>query len=172
MENLPNLITQALAEEPCIRKAAASLLESRHTIFLGRGPLYPIAMEGALKLKEISYIPSEGYAGGELKHGPLALVDKDMPVIALLPNNRLRGKMISNLQEVQAREGRLLVIGEDISWVGKGDNVDFLRVPTCGELVSPIVYSIPLQLLAYHAAVLRGNNVDRPRNLAKAVTVE
>ncbi|HEX6157205.1 MAG TPA: SIS domain-containing protein, partial [Burkholderiales bacterium] len=139
-------------------------------LFLGRGVHYPIAMEGALKLKEISYIHAEAYAAGELKHGPLALVDAAMPVIAIAPKDALLDKLKSNLQEVRARGGELYVLAtEDF---GESDGIHVVRMHDAPGILSPIVSTVPLQLLAYHAALLRGNDVDKPRNLAKSVTVE
>uniref|UniRef100_UPI002609EFCC SIS domain-containing protein n=1 Tax=Oleiagrimonas sp. TaxID=2010330 RepID=UPI002609EFCC len=149
------------------------LVHCQHALFLGRGVMFPVAQEGALKLKEISYIHAEAYPAGELKHGPLALVDEEMPVIAVAPGDRLLDKLKSNLQEVRARGGELLVIanqGEDLSSLGNGGAR--VEVPAGGEFIAPVVFTIPLQLLAYHVAVLRGTDVDQPRNLAKSVTVE
>jgi len=170
--DVPLYVGDVLARESILKERAAELVESDHTIFLGRRMLYPIALEGALKLKEISYIHAEGYAGGELKHGPLALVDDQMPVIALVPSNRLQGKMIANLEEAEARGARLIVLGDDDAWLRAKRRTRFVSVPACSEMTSPFVYSVALQLLAYHAAVLLGNDVDKPRNLAKSVTVE
>jgi len=142
-------------------------------LYLGRGTSYPIAMEGALKLKEISYIHAEAYAAGELKHGPLALVDADMPVIAVAPNNDLLEKVKSNLQEVRARGGMLYVFADPESGFESSDGVEVITMPRhVSYFQSPAVYTVPLQLLAYHTAVLKGTDVDQPRNLAKSVTVE
>jgi len=142
-------------------------------LFLGRGAQFPIAMEGALKLKEISYIHAEAYPAGELKHGPLALVDESMPVVAVAPNDHLLEKLKSNLEEVRARGGELYVLADaDVAQhvpLGRGHLV---TLPACGEMIAPIVFTVPLQLLAYHVAVLKGTDVDQPRNLAKSVTVE
>ena len=172
LQDLPARIGEILADSDRIKALAASLVDARHAIFLGRGPLFPIALEGALKLKEISYIHAEGYAAGELKHGPLALIDRDMPVISLLPDDAVREKMLSNLQEVQARGGRLIIFGETEPEFEGNDSAHFIRVPRCSDWIRPLLYTVPLQLLAYHVAALRGNDVDKPRNLAKSVTVE
>ena len=152
---------------------ARHFADKHHALFLGRGPTYPVAMEGALKLKEISYIHAEAYPAGELKHGPLALVDDDMPVIAVAPNDRLLEKLKSNLQEVRARGGRLFVFADPNTGFTPSDGVDIMTMPEHIEpLQAPLIYTVPLQLLAYHVAVLRGTDVDQPRNLAKSVTVE
>jgi len=139
---------------------------------LARGDQYPIAMEGALKLKEISYIHAEAYPAGELKHGPLALIDEDMPVVAVAPNNTLLEKLKSNLQEVRARGGELFVFADNRVALQQEQGVTVIRVPQVDGIISPLVFTIPLQLLAYHVAVLKGTDVDQPRNLAKSVTVE
>jgi len=141
-------------------------------LFLGRGTHYPIAMEGALKLKEISYIHAEAYPAGELKHGPLALIDADMPVITVAPNNSLLEKLKSNMQEVSARGGQLIVFMDETLASAADENVQIIKVPQVENEISPIVYTIPLQLLSYHVAILKGTDVDQPRNLAKSVTVE
>jgi glucosamine--fructose-6-phosphate aminotransferase (isomerizing) len=173
LRHLPTQINQALALDVAIRELAAQFVDKEHVLFLGRGVQYPIAMEGALKLKELSYIHAEAYAAGELKHGPLALVDKNMPVIAVAPNNTLLEKLKSNLQEVRARGGELIVFGDgDANFKELSDNITLIHMPPVDEMLSPIVYTIPLQLLAYHVAVLKGTDVDQPRNLAKSVTVE
>jgi glucosamine--fructose-6-phosphate aminotransferase (isomerizing) len=143
-----------------------------HTLFLGRGLQFPIALEGALKLKEISYIHAEAYPAGELKHGPLALVDKKMPVVVVAPNDGLLEKLKSNIQEVRARGGELIVFTPKSSGIVASPGIHVLELPEASELLSPIVYTVPLQLLAYYVAVLRGTDVDQPRNLAKSVTVE
>ena len=158
--------------ESVIAGLAARFVEKKHTLFLGRGDQYPIAMEGALKLKEISYIHAEAYPAGELKHGPLALIDEDMPVVAVAPNNRLLEKLKSNLEEVRARGGELFVFADDRVTLEAGKGVTVIRVPQVDGIISPLVFTIPLQLLAYHVAVLKGTDVDQPRNLAKSVTVE
>lgn len=173
LQDAPALVSEALRTDHAVRELAPSLVDARHALFLGRGALYPMALEGALKLKEISYIHAEGYAGGELKHGPLALVDAQMPVIGLVAEDGLREKMLSNLQEVQARGGRVVLVGEARSLQREDEAVRApVSLPVSGDLIRPIVYAVPLQLLAYHVAVLRGNDVDKPRNLAKSVTVE
>jgi glucosamine--fructose-6-phosphate aminotransferase (isomerizing) len=173
LASLPRLIADALALEPAIEKLAARFVNRHHALFLGRGVQYPVALEGALKLKDISYIHAEAYPAGELKHGPLALVDKDMPVIAVAPNNQLLEKLKSNLEEVRARGGELIVFADadaDVSLNGNGGSL--LKIESGGHFIAPAVFTVPLQLLAYHVAVLRGTDVDQPRNLAKSVTVE
>ena len=147
-------------------------VEKQHCLFLGRGTHFPIALEGALKLKEISYIHAEGYAAGELKHGPLALVDNDMPVVILAPQDDMLDKLKSNMEEVQARGGELFVFADENSGIKAKDRQHVVFVPSVDPILAPIVYSIPVQLLSYHVAVLRGTDVDQPRNLAKSVTVE
>jgi glutamine---fructose-6-phosphate transaminase (isomerizing) len=170
---LPSLIEKTLQLDPVIERLAERFADKRHALFLGRGALYPIAMEGALKLKEISYIHAEAYPAGELKHGPLALVDADMPVLAVAPNNDLLEKLKSNLMEVRARGGELIVFADPESGIQPSDGVTVIEMPRHVTYVqAPVVYTIPLQLLAYHAAILRGTDVDQPRNLAKSVTVE
>src|SRR5690606_38323440 len=143
-----------------------------HSLFLGRGSQYPVAMEGALKLKELSYIHAEAYPAGELKHGPLALVDSEMPVVTVAPNNDLVEKLKSNLEEVRARGGELFVFAERAAGVAPEDGIHVMQLPAVHEITAPIVYTVPLQLLSYHVAVLKGTDVDQPRNLAKSVTVE
>jgi glucosamine--fructose-6-phosphate aminotransferase (isomerizing) len=173
LRQLPAALSGALGAEPQIRTWAESFTQCDHALFLGRGIHYPIAMEGALKLKEISYIHAEAYAAGELKHGPLALVDKHMPVVAIAPKDALFDKLKSNLQEVRARGGELYVLGDQHARISDTDEgVHVIRIGEHAAVLSPIVHTIPLQLLAYHAALLRGNDVDKPRNLAKSVTVE
>ena len=170
---IPRLIEETLTLDPVIRELAKKFVDKRHALFLGRGALAPIAMEGALKLKEISYIHAEAYAAGELKHGPLALVDADMPVITVAPNNDLLEKLKSNLQEVRARGGELYVFADPASGLQSSDGVHVITMPMhVSYFQAPIVYTIPLQLLAYHVATMRGTDVDQPRNLAKSVTVE
>jgi glucosamine--fructose-6-phosphate aminotransferase (isomerizing) len=169
---LPSAIAGALRTEPQIRAWAEKFAGCEHALFLGRGVHYPIAMEGALKLKEISYIHAEAYAAGELKHGPLALVDRSMPVIAIAPRDALLDKLKSNLQEVRARGGELYVLATRDAAVEEAPGVHVIRMRDFPALLSPLVSTVPLQLLAYHAALLRGNDVDKPRNLAKSVTVE
>ena len=172
MRHLPAAIRAVLALEPSIIAWAEKFAKKQNALFLGRGLHYPIALEGALKLKEISYIHAEAYPAGELKHGPLALVDASMPVVAIAPNDALLEKLKSNLQEVRARGGELYVIADADSHIESSEGVHVLRLPEHAGLLSPIVHTIPLQLLAYHAAVLRGTDIDKPRNLAKSVTVE
>jgi glucosamine--fructose-6-phosphate aminotransferase (isomerizing) len=170
---LPGLIEKTLTLEPAVRQLALRFVDKRHALFLGRGALHPIAMEGALKLKEISYIHAEAYAAGELKHGPLALVDADMPVIAVAPNNDLLEKLKSNLMEVRARGGELYVFADPESGIEPSDGVHVIQMPRhVSYFQAPVIYTLPLQLLAYHVAILRGTDVDQPRNLAKSVTVE
>ncbi|QSA96075.1 glutamine--fructose-6-phosphate transaminase (isomerizing) [Methylococcus sp. EFPC2] len=172
LEDLPGQIKRALLLEEEIEKWAERFGDKEHALYLGRGAQYPVAMEGALKLKEISYIHAEAYPAGELKHGPLALIDEEMPVIAVAPNNELLEKLKSNLQEVQARGGQLYVFADARAAMTSVPNVNVLRVSEADEVVAPIVYTIPLQILAYHVALIRGTDVDQPRNLAKSVTVE
>ena len=151
---------------------AKEIEPKRHALFLGRGAMFPIAQEGALKLKEISYIHAEAYAAGELKHGPLALVDADMPVITVAPNNDLLEKLKSNLQEVRARGGVLYVLADGDTKIRSGEGLHVIRMPEHYGALSPLLHVVPLQLLAYHTACARGTDVDKPRNLAKSVTVE
>jgi len=173
MRALPGLINQALDQSAEIAAAASGVAEARDVLFLGRGPMYPLALEGALKLKEISYIHAEGYASGELKHGPIALVDKAVPVVVLAPRDALFEKTISNMQEVMARDGKVLLITDKQGAEIAGDGVwKTIIMPSISTLYAPILYAIPAQLLAYHAAVAKGTDVDQPRNLAKSVTVE
>jgi len=170
---LPGLVEKTLELDGVVQRLAERFANKHHALFLGRGPLYPIALEGALKLKEISYIHAEGYPAGELKHGPLALVDHDMPVVTVAPNNDLLEKLKSNLQEVRARGGELIVFADPESGLRSSDGVTVVEMPRHVTYVqAPVVYTIPLQLLAYHTAILRGTDVDQPRNLAKSVTVE
>ncbi|MDP1774568.1 MAG: glutamine--fructose-6-phosphate transaminase (isomerizing) [Methylobacter sp.] len=170
--SLPGKIEQVLQLDDEIKALSEQFAEKQHALFLGRGTHYPIAMEGALKLKEISYIHAEAYPAGELKHGPLALIDADMPVVTVAPNNSLLEKLKSNMQEVSARGGQLIVFMDETLAAANDENVQIVKVPQVGNDISPIVYTIPLQLLAYHVAVLKGTDVDQPRNLAKSVTVE
>lgn len=172
LRHLPAAIGRALELEPQIKAWAERFAMKQHALFLGRGIHYPIALEGALKLKEISYIHAEAYPAGELKHGPLALVDKDMPVIAVAPNDVLLEKLKSNLQEVKARGGELYVFADADSEITESEGVHILRLPEHYGRLSPILHVIPLQLLSYHAALVKGTDVDKPRNLAKSVTVE
>lgn len=155
-----------------LKELAKDFADKQHTLFLGRGPMWPIAMEGALKLKEISYIHAEAYAAGELKHGPLALIDQEMPVVVVAPNNELLDKLKSNMQVVRARGGQLYVFADKETGIKSEPGMKVIAMPHADRLIAPIVYTIPLQLLAYHVAVLRGTDVDQPRNLAKSVTVE
>jgi glutamine---fructose-6-phosphate transaminase (isomerizing) len=170
---LPGLLSRALALEPEIDEAARELARARDILFLGRGPLYPLALEGALKLKEISYIHAEGYAAGELKHGPIALIDETVPVIVFAPTDGLFDKTVSNMQEVMARDGQVLLVS-DREGLSKGGAGAWrtLAMPAADPFVAPILYAVPAQLLAYHTAVTKGTDVDQPRNLAKSVTVE
>ncbi|TMH42929.1 MAG: glutamine--fructose-6-phosphate transaminase (isomerizing) [Betaproteobacteria bacterium] len=172
LRHLPRALERVLHVEPQVKMWSRKFAQLEHALFLGRGIHYPIAMEGALKLKEISYIHAEAYAAGELKHGPLALVDKNMPVIAIAPKDALLEKLKSNLQEVRARGGELHVLADEDTRMVAGDGVHVIRMPDHAGLLSPILHTVPLQLLAYHAALERGNDVDKPRNLAKSVTVE
>ena len=173
LHQLPERIEQALLLDDRIKELAEHFVEKHHALFLGRGSHYPIAMEGALKLKEISYIHAEAYPAGELKHGPLALVDHDMPVVAVAPNNRLLEKLISNIEEVRARGAQMFVIADtQVLSSFKERHGIVTELETGGPLLAPVVLTVPLQLLAYHVAVLRGTDVDQPRNLAKSVTVE
>ena len=172
LRHLPVAVNNVLALENDIRDWAQSFADKHHALFLGRGRHYPIALEGALKLKEISYIHAEAYPAGELKHGPLALVDARMPVISVAPNDELLEKLKSNLQEVRARGGELYVFADGDSEIATSDGVHVLRLPEHYGLLSPILHVIPLQLLAYHVALVKGTDVDKPRNLAKSVTVE
>ncbi len=172
LRRLPARVQAVLNLEPKIAEWAKRFADKHHALFLGRGMHYPIAMEGALKLKEISYIHAEAYPAGELKHGPLALVDSDMPVVAIAPNDALLEKLKSNLQEVRARGGELYVFADEESQIPEQDGVHIIKLPDHAGRLSPILHTIPLQLLAYHAALNKGTDVDKPRNLAKSVTVE
>ncbi len=172
LRGLPVLIEQAIALDDKILKLAEAFVNKHHSLFLGRGAQYPVALEGALKLKEISYIHAEAYPAGELKHGPLALVDSDMPVITVAPNNELLEKLKSNMQEVRARGGELFVFADADTAIESGDGIRVIGVPSVNDYLAPILYTVPLQLLSYHVAVLKGTDVDQPRNLAKSVTVE
>jgi len=165
-------VEDALQMNDALKHLAEDFAEKEHTLFLGRGPMWPVAMEGALKLKEISYIHAEAYAAGELKHGPLALIDEDMPVVVVAPNNELLDKLKSNMQVVRARGGQLYVFADGETGIESEDGVVVIGMPHADRLIAPIVYTVPLQLLAYHVAVLKGTDVDQPRNLAKSVTVE
>ncbi|SCY62966.1 MULTISPECIES: glutamine--fructose-6-phosphate transaminase (isomerizing) [unclassified Pseudomonas] len=172
LRRLPARLGEALAMDSTVEKIAELFAEKNHTLFLGRGAQFPVAMEGALKLKEISYIHAEAYPAGELKHGPLALVDNDMPVVTVAPNNELLEKLKSNLQEVRARGGQLIVFADEQAGMTNGEGTHVVHMPHIHDILSPILYTIPLQLLSYYVAVLKGTDVDQPRNLAKSVTVE
>ena len=172
LRRLPTRLGEALAMDSTVEKVAELFADKNHTLFLGRGAQYPVAMEGSLKLKEISYIHAEAYPAGELKHGPLALVDSDMPVVTVAPNNELLEKLKSNLQEVRARGGQLIVFADEKAGMVNGEGTHVINMPHIHDTLSPILYTIPLQLLSYYVAVLKGTDVDQPRNLAKSVTVE
>jgi len=172
LRELPAILKETLKREAEIAELAKLFANKEHALFLGRGSHYPIAMEGALKLKEISYIHAEAYAAGELKHGPLALVDENMPVVAVAPNNRLLEKLKSNIEEVRARGGHMLVFADDSSDMQSSDGVKIIRIGKIDNIIAPIVFTLPLQMLAYHVALIKGTDVDKPRNLAKSVTVE
>jgi glucosamine--fructose-6-phosphate aminotransferase (isomerizing) len=172
LHDLPSQLEQTLNVEPQVKAMAEQLIDKDHALFLGRGVHYPIALEGALKLKEISYIHAEGYPAGELKHGPLALVDEDMPVICVAPTDELLEKVKSNLQEVAARGGRLYVFTDHRAEFGDLKDTQVVVLPALDPIIAPIAFVLPLQLLSYHVAVMRGTDVDQPRNLAKSVTVE
>jgi len=169
---LPGQVEQMLALDSQIAEMSQSFIDKYHSLFLGRGAMFPVALEGALKLKEISYIHAEAYPAGELKHGPLALVDSEMPVVTVAPNNDLLEKLKSNLEEVRARGGQLFVFADKAAGVRGEEGLSVLEVPAVHPITAPIVYTVPLQLLSYHVAVLKGTDVDQPRNLAKSVTVE
>jgi glucosamine--fructose-6-phosphate aminotransferase (isomerizing) len=172
LRRLPVRLGEALAMDEAVEKVAELFAEKHHTLFLGRGAQFPVAMEGALKLKEISYIHAEAYPAGELKHGPLALVDADMPVVTVAPNNALLEKLKSNLQEVRARGGELVVFADEEAQLSNGPGTTVVAMPHVIDALAPILYTVPLQLLSYYVAVLKGTDVDQPRNLAKSVTVE
>ncbi len=172
LRHLPRIVEQVLKLDDDIAKLSEKFGSKHHALFLGRGAHYPIALEGALKLKEISYIHAEAYPAGELKHGPLALVDSEVPIIAVAPNDALLDKLKGNLQEVRARGGELFVFADKESGLKAGDGVTVMEIAQIDKAISPIIYTIPLQLLAYHVALIKGTNVDQPRNLAKSVTVE
>ncbi|WP_024850562.1 glutamine--fructose-6-phosphate transaminase (isomerizing) [Hydrogenovibrio kuenenii] len=173
LQKLPGLISNALAHEERITEIAKTFADKENALFLGRGTMYPIAMEGALKLKEISYIHAEAYPAGELKHGPLALIDENIPVIAIAPHDDLLEKLKSNLQEVKARGGQMIIFEDEQSNIGSEDQLMVVKsTKNVGRITAPITFNIPLQLLAYHVALIKGTDVDQPRNLAKSVTVE
>jgi glucosamine--fructose-6-phosphate aminotransferase (isomerizing) len=170
---LPGLVEKTLVLDESIRTLAEAFADKRHALFVGRGPLHAIAMEGALKLKEISYIHAEAYAAAELKHGPLALIDENMPVVAVAPNNELLEKLKSNLQEVRARGGQLFVFADPHAGMKSADGLTVIQMPApASPLQAPVIFAVPMQLLAYHVAILKGTDVDQPRNLAKSLTVE
>ena len=173
LRQLPGLMSHALTIDDATKHIASQLAEARDVLFLGRGQMFPLALEGALKLKEISYIHAEGYASGELKHGPIALVDKTTPIVVMAPHDGLFDKTVSNMQEVMARGGRVVLISDARAAKQAEDGIwHSLAIPEAPELVQPILYAIPAQLLAYHTAIAKGTDVDQPRNLAKSVTVE
>ena len=171
-KKLPELITQTLSKENDVQLIARDFLNAKGTMYLGRGYSYPVAMEGALKLKELSYIHAEGYAAGEMKHGPLALIEDGLPVIVLSPKDRYFEKTISNTQEVVARGGKVIMITDDTSTT-MSENIRFkIQIPKTNSMLNPFLLTIPIQFLAYHVALLKNCNIDKPRNLAKSVTVE
>ena len=170
--SLPAKLDEVLALASSIEDLAEDFADKHHALFLGRGDQYPIAMEGALKLKEISYIHAEAYAAGELKHGPLALIDAEMPVIVVAPKNDLIEKLKSNVEEVRARGGLMYVFADSDANFSSDDTMKVIDVPVCDDIIAPIVYTLPLQLLSYYVAIIKGTDVDQPRNLAKSVTVE
>ena len=172
LQSLPAEIEKALAFDKDIEALAEDFAEKNHALFLGRGEFYPIAMEASLKLKEISYIHAEAYAAGELKHGPLALIDADMPVIVVAPNNELLEKVKSNIEEVRARGGQLYVFADKEAGFTPSEGMKIITMPKVNEIIAPIFYTVPMQLLSYHVALIKGTDVDQPRNLAKSVTVE
>ncbi|MEJ2019942.1 MAG: SIS domain-containing protein, partial [Maritimibacter sp.] len=173
LQKLPGLMSQALSTDEPIQKAAEKLSEARDVLFLGRGQMFPLALEGALKLKEISYIHAEAYPSGELKHGPIALIDKATPTVVMAPHDGLFDKTVSNMQEVMARGGKVLLISDSRARDEAGHGVwRTVVMPDAPEFLQPVLYALPAQLLAYHTAVAKGTDVDQPRNLAKSVTVE
>ena len=173
LKRLPGLINQALLQEVQIKKLAMRFKDKKSALFLGRGTMHAIAMEGALKLKEISYIHAEAYPAGELKHGPIALIDKNMPVIAIAPNDELLIKLKSNLQEVKSRGSQMIVFEDENSRIQGMDAMEVIPITSnLGRITAPIIFTIPLQLLSYHVALIKGADIDKPRNLAKSVTVE
>jgi glutamine---fructose-6-phosphate transaminase (isomerizing) len=173
LSEAPRLANQALRVSAQIEKLARELAQVRHVLYLGRDTSYPLALEGALKLKEISYIHAEGYAAGELKHGPIALIDENMPVVVIAPHDRVFEKTVSNMQEVAARGGRIILITDEKGAAHSTiDTMETIVMPTVPDIVAPIIYALPIQMLAYQTAVVMGTDVDQPRNLAKSVTVE
>ena len=169
---MPARLREALTLDARITEIAERYANNHHALFLGRGTHYPVPMEGELKLKEISYIHAEAYPAGELKHGPLALIDSDMPVIAVAPNNELLEKLKSNIQEVRARGGELIVFADPEAGFEDDDGLTVIEVAPVDDTIAPIIYTVPLQLLSYRVALIKGTDVDKPRNLAKSVTVE
>jgi glucosamine--fructose-6-phosphate aminotransferase (isomerizing) len=170
---VPRLMAEALKLEPAVEQLARDLSKSRDVLYLGRGTSYPLALEGALKLKEISYIHAEGYAAGELKHGPIALIDETTPVIVIAPHDRVFEKTVSNMQEVAARGGKIILVTDPQgAREAHVESMVKLALPEMPATVTPLVFAIPVQLIAYHTAVMMGTDVDQPRNLAKSVTVE
>ena len=173
LSEIPSRAAEVLNHDERIREIAATIAEARDVLYLGRGSAFPLALEGALKLKEISYIHAEGYAAGEMKHGPIALIDENVPVIVLAPHDDLFEKTLGNVEEVMARGGRVVMISDAAGLARLGERLAFgIAVPSCDPFVAPLLYAIPIQLLAYHVAVIKGTDVDQPRNLAKSVTVE
>jgi glucosamine--fructose-6-phosphate aminotransferase (isomerizing) len=173
LTEIPSRASEVLNHDERLREIAAEIAEARDVLYLGRGSAFPLALEGALKLKEISYIHAEGYAAGEMKHGPIALIDEAVPVIVLAPRDDLFEKTLGNVEEVMARGGRVVMISDAAGVARLADRLAFgIAVPRCDPFVAPLLYAIPIQLLAYHVAVLKGTDVDQPRNLAKSVTVE
>jgi glucosamine--fructose-6-phosphate aminotransferase (isomerizing) len=173
LSEIPSRASEVLEHDERLQQIAADVATARDVLYLGRGTAFPLALEGALKLKEISYIHAEGYAAGEMKHGPIALIDDDVPVIILAPPGDLFEKTMSNIEEVMARGGRVVMISDAAGIARLDGRVAFgMPVPHCAQFVAPILYAIPVQLLAYHVAVLKGTDIDQPRNLAKSVTVE
>ena len=174
LRTLPAKIDEALQNESMIEAVAQQFKDKNHALFLGRGAHFPIAMEGALKLKEISYIHAEAYAAGELKHGPLALVDENMPVVVVAPNDSLLEKLKSNIEEVRARGGRMIVFADPASGLqsNEPEGMTVINIAPVNSYIAPIIYTIPLQLLSFHVALIKGTDIDKPRNLAKSVTVE
>jgi glucosamine--fructose-6-phosphate aminotransferase (isomerizing) len=172
LAEVPRLVEAALAQDEALADLARHLFQRRDFLYLGRGLLYPIALEGALKMKELSYVHAEGYPAGEMKHGPIALIDEAMPVVALAPRDSTYDRMIANIEEVRARDGLVVAVGQEGDEALREKAAHVITTPPVAELLSPIVLSVPLQILAYHVAVRRGCDVDQPRNLAKSVTVE
>ena len=173
LSEVPRLLSEAIALEDKTIPLSNELSKASDVLYLGRGSIFPLALEGALKLKEISYIHAEGYASGELKHGPIALIDEQMPVVVLAPRDAVFEKTVSNMQEVMARGGKVLLVSDEAGLAEAGDGCwRTLEMPTCDPFIAPIVYAAPTQFIAYHTAVAKGTDVDQPRNLAKSVTVE